>query len=196
MAYTAYETASNEALAEVASLCRHLTTAGSFDGTTRPTLTEVERFLSLGYQMINTVLAEYGYTVPATDANVVAVLQHYNAIWAAAQAEYAQASAGFTDGGGTRGDHFMEEFVGRGPAGSARVSIHIGIYGYVKSAAFKDLGDTKATELSSGLSAGGISKADKLTIATDSDMVQYAFTRSLHGNPGGTVPWDDLRSDR
>lgn len=192
MAYTAYETASNEALAEVASLCRHLTTSGSFDSNTRPTLTEVERFLTAGYRMVNLVLAEYGYTVPATDADAVGVLQHYNAIWAAAQCEYAQASAGFTDGGGNRGDRFMAEFWGeKGNEGH-----HPGIRSIVRSSAFQDLGDTKAQELSRGLSVGGVSKADKLTIATDSDMDQYAFTRRMHGNPGGTVPWDDLRSDR
>ena len=181
--YTAYEESTGKALDGVEALCKHLTSSGSFSASTQPTSTEVADWLTEGWRQINGVVLGYGYEVPSApasmDADLRGALQKFNIWWACAQAEYSQPSAGFSEGQGNRGDMFMEMFWGSldgmPPQGIRRV---------VSSDAFQRLGATKTRELSSGLSAGGVSVSDKQTIETDTDMEQYAFRRGQFDNPG------------
>ena len=193
MAYTAYEESSGKALDGVEALCKQLTASGAFSASTQPTTTEVDDWLTEGWRQINAVLMDYGYAVPSSpsslDADFRGVLQTYNVWWAAAQAEYSQASAGFDPREGSRGDMFMEMFWGS-PNGMP----HQGIRKTVQSPAFLLLGASKTVELSRGLSAGGVSVGDKQTIQNDSDMDQYAFRRGQFNNPGaGSI--QRLRAD-
>ena len=193
MAYTGYEEASGKAMDGVEALCKQLTASGAFSTDTQPTLTEVEDWLTEGWRQINAVIMDRGYEVPSSpssmDADFRGVLQKFNIWWAAAQAEYSQASVGFAEGSGGRGDMFMEMFWG-----SEGGVPHQGIRRVVGSDAFQRLGATKTRELSAGLSAGGISVSTKQTIQTDTDMAQYAFRRGQFGNPGA-VSVQETRAD-
>lgn len=79
MSYTAYESATGEALADVASLCRHAARDnGSFAPETVPALQAVERWLTLSHAWIAGLLKRHGYSDVQTDTNVIGVLQELN----------------------------------------------------------------------------------------------------------------------
>ena len=54
---------------EVAALVARYTTSGVFDDSSRPTLTQVERFIDRISGLANTYLAEEGFTVPITQTD-------------------------------------------------------------------------------------------------------------------------------
>lgn len=193
MAYTGYEASSGAAMDGVEALCKAYTSSGAFTTATQPTLAEVEQWLTEGYRMINVALMEYGYDADQTDADVKGALQRYNVLYAAAQVEYSQASAGFTEGSSGRGDMFMRQYEGRESGNGKRLVGGIGEL--IQSVGFSRLGATKAEELTGLLSTGGISKSDKLTIEQDSDHVGYAFTRTRFDNKGAWGGYQDTRAD-
>ncbi len=177
MAYTAYErTAATSCLREVQSLEKHLTSSGTFDVNSVPTLTEVEDFITDTYYELATKLLDYGYSMTQTDADILGTLQHYNALGACAKVELTQPSVGFKAGENTRYDRFYKEF--------SKVDT------LIKSPAFQRMGATKSYELSAGLSAGGISISDKQDIEDDSDAEPYLFTKDLHKNAGLSTDGD------
>lgn len=53
---------------------RFATSGGTFDGTTRPTSTQVTAMMAQISALIDAILASYGYTVPVTDADVTPLL--------------------------------------------------------------------------------------------------------------------------
>jgi hypothetical protein len=56
---------------DVASLTpRYASSDGNFDGTTRPSYAAVTTFLNQVSAMVNSILAEEGFTVPITDTSV------------------------------------------------------------------------------------------------------------------------------
>ena len=152
-----------------------------FSTTTQPTLAEVEQWLTAGYRLINMILLEYGYEQDQTDTDIKGVLQEYNVWYACSQAEYSQASAGFSAESGNRGDMFSELFWGSGK--SARAQSHPGIRSIINSKAFALLGATIDTEVTAYLSAGGISRAEKRDAEADSDLVPYMFPRDKFSSP-------------
>ena len=181
MAYTAYEVAAGDALNRVESLCKQYTNGSNvFDGTSLPTLTEVEDWLTDGKAQVNLRLARYGYTKDQTDSDVVRVLMHLNALWAAAQIELSQASAGFTQDGSSRGELLLEQFNKQ-------------CKDTIDNSGFLDLGATKLTDLTEYATAGGIRYSDKETIENDSDIVPYAFTRDRFNFRG--AKFQDRTSD-
>lgn len=62
---------------EIAALVPIHTNAGSFDGTTNPTLTRVEGLVDQVSAILNLALATYGFSVPATQADFVLVLDSF-----------------------------------------------------------------------------------------------------------------------
>lgn len=185
MAYTAYEiTAGSSALNGVAALCQHLTAAGSFSTTTQPTLAQVEGWLTEGYGLINTRLMHQGYKQDQTDTDLLRALQPYNIWYAAAMAEYSQASAGFSEGSGGRGDMFMAMFWG---SSSRDGKLYLGLDALIQSKAFALLGAGIHTDPTDYLSVGGISRDEKRTAEQDADLVPFMFTRDKFSAPGTRV---------
>lgn len=183
MAYVAYEvTAGTSALAGVAALCKHLTSGTTFTTSTQPTLAEVEAWLTEGYGLINARLMNQGYEQDQTDADLLRALQPYNVWYAAAMAEYSQASAGFSEEGGGRGDMFMEMFWG-----SKDNRPHLGLDALIQSKAFSLLGATIDTDPTDFLSAGGHSRSEKRDMEADSDLVPFLFGRDKFSAPGTRV---------
>ncbi len=170
MSYTAFERTTGSVLSEVQALERHLTDSGRFSTDTTPTLSDVETFITDTYYEIGTKLLDYGYAQTQTDADVLGVLQHFNALGACAKVELTQPSVGYKAGENTRYDRFYKEFEK--------------VDKMIKSPAFERMGATKSYALSAGLSAGGISISDKETIETDTDHEPYFFSRDLQKHPG------------
>jgi hypothetical protein len=56
-------------VAGVAAFCRIYTNAGSFDGTTIPTLTQVEGFIDQTSALLNSSLAGQGFAIPIVQAD-------------------------------------------------------------------------------------------------------------------------------
>lgn len=61
-------------VADVAALTRRFTNNGSFDTTTVPTLTQVERFIDVVSGSLNMALAGEGFTIPVSQADAKAAL--------------------------------------------------------------------------------------------------------------------------
>jgi len=169
MSYTAFERATGDCMDEVAALERQLTDAGVFDGDTTPTLSQVEKFITDTYDEMGVFLTEYGYAKSQTNADILGVLQHYNALGAAAKCELTQPSVGYKAGENTRYDRLFKEY--------------IKVKDLIQSIGFQRLGATKSWELSAALSAGGISISDKEVIEDDTDFEPYIFTKDIHRHP-------------
>lgn len=64
-------------VAEVQALAPQYTTEGVFTGFSRPTLTQVEKFLDRVSAVVNLLLAEQGFSIPITQADCVLVLDEF-----------------------------------------------------------------------------------------------------------------------
>ena len=182
MAYTAYERATGSCMDEVEALCKYLTADAVFSTTTQPTLAEVEEWLTAAYRIINVKLLEYGYAADQTDTDVKGALQHYNALWAAAQVEFSQPSAGFTPEGENRGDKFLKMFDDE-------------LQKLINSRGFFLLGATKTEGLLDAVSAGGIRVADKRTLNDDSDFLKTRFRMGQFDDKGTHGSLQETRRD-
>ena len=90
-------------IGEVVAYTRHLLGGEStFNSSTRPTATEVYRFLTRISGIINSALASRGFTVPVTNSDVLAVINDWVVTRAAEYAEATQRGVGFSSGEGSR----------------------------------------------------------------------------------------------
>ena len=99
-------------VAQVAAYVKHLCNAsGTFDTTTKPTLTEVEQFIEQRSASLNACLAEAGYIVPVTTpSTATTLLGYYAAMGAAGDCELSQRSAGYSEETNRRENKFLDEF--------------------------------------------------------------------------------------
>jgi len=97
----------------VAAYVLHATssTTHTFDATTEPTLTDVERFLNECSAQLNGWLAKAGYVIPVTQADAKFVLDGYANMGAAGKVELTLRNAGYTkDDESRREIKFLDEF--------------------------------------------------------------------------------------
>jgi hypothetical protein len=64
-------------VAEVAALTPRYTNAGSYDATSQPTLTQVEKLIDRVSASVNVILAQMGFAVPVTQADVKLMLDDF-----------------------------------------------------------------------------------------------------------------------
>lgn len=89
----------------------HMTKGGTFDGTTAPTDTQVDAFLTELCAQLNGWLASAGYVVPVTSALATPILDRYANIGAAGLCELTMRSAGYDkDNQNRRENKFLAEF--------------------------------------------------------------------------------------
>jgi N-acetyl-anhydromuramyl-L-alanine amidase AmpD len=167
------------ALERVEAYARHLTNSGTFDSTTAPTLDQVQGFITDGYNLLNSLLARYGYGTAQTDTEVVAALQPYNVFYAVAQVELCQPSVGGRPAEETRWYQFQKLFE------TAEE--------FVSSPEFARLGATVDNRALAQLAVGGVSIDRMDTVEDDSDRVIPAFTRKRHTYRGQDVTDEILR---
>jgi hypothetical protein len=97
--------------AGVAKYVRHMTNAGAFDTTTKPTLAQVTEMLDESCALLNGWLAQYNYGVPVVASRAVAILSRYANLGAAGLAELSQRSAGYSETDENRRENkFLAEF--------------------------------------------------------------------------------------
>lgn len=85
-------------VAEVLALTRHLMDgAATFDATTRPTLTEVEKFIDRVSAILNTYLAAEGFAIPVTQSDAALALADWTVARAVMWVELTQRGAGYSD---------------------------------------------------------------------------------------------------
>lgn len=165
MAYTAYELNAGDALSDVQSWCRHLTLGGSFTSATQPTLTTVERWLTLSHHFVAGLLVSAGYSATQTDTEVVGILQHLNSIDAVIKIELSHPVTGI----GEPNERFMAFMTEREE-----------LIKLVTSKALETLGATTLPNIQNQLvKATGISWSEKEDLATDTDHIPHRFRRGI-----------------
>ncbi len=146
---------------DVASLCRNLLGGQtSFGLSSSPTLTEVNTWLSSGCGIIETRLR--GTISTGTTAYDMA--KDLNALFAAGKAEMSRSNVTLQPGERTRGQVFMQMFWDELKAMSSMDLSALGWSSLVTSTGGK-------------VYAGGISQADKASVASDTDRVDSRFKR-------------------
>ena len=175
MSYTGYETATDELIKHVETLCASLTAGGSrFDASTQPTRLQVDRFITTAHAEIALMLESAGFSSSQTNATVLALLQSFNARAAAYEVEISRGSAGFVSPESTqRGSMFY-----RWRKDFAEL---------LDGSGLARLGGVVLAASASGVTMGGVSISDKETISTDTDMQRLSFGVDLHKNPSSVV---------
>ncbi|MBC8076957.1 MAG: hypothetical protein H7Y32_12845, partial [Chloroflexales bacterium] len=99
-------------VAGVEAYVAHLTAAGVFTVSTRPTLAQVEGFIDQMSARLNAWLAQAGYGIPVTVPQAVLVLSNFANLGAAGLAELTQRVVGKdADDVNRRQNKFLAEFV-------------------------------------------------------------------------------------
>jgi hypothetical protein len=155
---------------EVEALTLRYTDNGSYDADTRPTLTQVEKFIDRVSGILNVLLAQAGFEVPVSQADAKLALDDF-AVDQAAQLCHAANGAGPYAPGST-------ELRGR----RARSAIIEEAEAFIAShaAGFEALGATRDRHLTDGLACR--------TEDDDGDELVPFFDRAQMGNK--IVDWD------
>lgn len=158
---------------DVAQYTPNLLDDGEFTETSKPSRNAVARYLTAGDALIDTALAGAGYSVPiGAAATVYNFVVDLSALYAAAQAELSRVSARIAAQERTRYQVFMDAFTDG-----------------LTTLTDMDLSRSGVTRASAGkLYAGGISKADKTSVESDTDRVQPRFERGQFRYPGTQRP--------
>ena len=176
MAYTAYEQSSpsDAAMRQVEALQQSYTASGVFTSSTEPTLIQVELHLTTIRGRIAGALAGRGYSATQTDETVLALLMEYNSRGAAYLIEVSQPSAGFVP----------EESQGRMAEFAKWFD---DLEDVLDGEALDGLGASliAGTSDAAGATAGGLSIAEKDTLAQDSDYPAPSFKRGQFSNTTG-----------
>jgi|SRR3990167_6470110 len=159
-------------VAEVLAYTRHLLDGeNNFGNATRPTLTEVEKFIDRASGALNTALNTRGLKTPVTNSTAKLSLDDWVVSKAVAYIELTQRGTGYGEGEGNRAARF--------------VSLNADALVFVKQAelGFKRLGVTENYRLSDGLAfTGQTAQADRAD-PDDSALEQPKFARGLFDNP-------------
>ena len=126
---------------EVAALVRLYTNAGSFDSTTHPTETQVEKFIDRISALLNALLAEAGFSIPISQADCVLALDHFVVEEVADLCEAANRSGRF----------YMPESALRGRGRFRVILSDAKVFIEVHAEGFESLGATRSRTLTYGL---------------------------------------------
>jgi hypothetical protein len=157
---------------DVAALTPGLISGSSaFSASTTPTDTQVQAFLNRGYARINAELESLGYSAPMdSGATIYTYLVDLEANYGAARAETVRRSSRVGPQETTRAQMFMDDFEDG-----------------LEKLATMDL-TRGGADYTSKLYAGGISVADKDSVASDSDRVTSRFNRGQFRAAGTSRP--------
>lgn len=150
-------------VADVAALTRRFTNNGSFDTTTVPTLTQVERFIDVVSGTLNIALSGEGFTIPVTQADAKAAL---DAVVTEAVADLVQAA-------NSTGRFFTDKAIERGVSPMRAVRREMSEWIESQITGFAALGVSR----NSGTTSGILSKESD----DNGDEVSALFTRKGFG---------------
>lgn len=166
---------------DVAAYCPEMMDGGTnFSATTKPTVTQINAFITVANAKVDSSLAAAGYEVPAgAGATVYPVLRDLEALYVAARAHAAVLSARLGPDDRPKAFVFKKMF-------------EDGMRELLSS----DLTMAGLTRASTGtLYAGGISKDDKETYEDDTDRVEPRFKRDQFRTTGTLRPASAPDSD-
>lgn len=163
--------------AEVKAFTRHLLDGQtSFNSTTRPTSTELEKFIDRASGVLNLAIAAAGFAPSVVIANSTAKLacDDWTTARSAEYVEITQRGMGYGDGEGSRTAYF------RNLHKSANEFVAMNSLGFVR------LGVNQATKLSSGLAFTGMDAQSVRSDPTDTSLEQPFASRKqfddIHSN--------------
>lgn len=160
---------------EVRAYTRHLLDGQStFNSTTRPTLTDVEKFIDRASGTLNTALRGVGLAVPIANSTAKLACDDWVTTRAAEYVELTQRGVGYSDGEGSRTAAF------RGLYSDAVT------FAKQMKTGFEDLGVTVLNKASAGLQFTGLTTQADRTDPTDSSLEQPMFGRHMFDEPDST----------
>lgn len=163
---------SYSSLAEVVAFTRHLLDGQStFNSTTLPTATEVERFIDRASGHLNVALAGRGFTTPIANSTAALSCSDWVTARAAEYVELTQRGTGFNDQEGNRHSAF------RNLQKSAMEFAKESEYG------FKILGVAVGRKRSEGLQFTGQPAQDQRADRDDTSIEQPMFSRHQFSDP-------------
>ena len=155
---------------EVMAFTAHLLDgAASFNSTTRPTETQIEKFIDRASSYVNVALNTHGFTTPITNSTAVLMLDDWVVNQATVYTELTQRGAGFNEEEGSRTASFRR-------LGSSAME-----FVENNSLGLKRLGVTTGYSMSDGLAFTALDDQDERDDPDDSDLEQPVFTRGLFG---------------
>jgi len=157
---------------EVLAFTRHLLDAQTaFNSTTRPTATEVEKFIDRTSGALNTALAGEGITQPITNITARLICDDWVVARTVEYVELTQRGAGFNDAEGNRVAGFRSlyksaaEFAKENRLGFSRLGVSIG------------------SGMSDGLAFTAMDAQEQRADPDDTSLAQPMFRRGLFDNP-------------
>ncbi len=175
--YTAYESADDEAVNGVESLCRHLTDSGDFSPTTTPLIEEVERWLTTSYYWIQGLLAKAGLSTTQTASSILGILEQLNVYDVAVKTELSSPATNLDGEPNARFITFTER----------RDELMAMLTDGTLAAMGATVDSTAAARRTPV--ATGLSIARKKVAEDDTDRTQHRVRRNLFHRPDGTEPW-------
>jgi hypothetical protein len=158
---------------EVKAYTRHLLDGQStFNSTTRPTLTDLEKFIDRASGILNLAIATNGFLPSAVKANTTAKLPCDDWVTARA-AEYAELTrrgSGYNDGEGSRTNAFSNL------SKRANEFIKANTLGFIR------LGVTQTNKMSDGLAFTGLTAQKDRSDPDDTSLEQPKFRRAQFDN--------------
>lgn len=162
---------------EVKAFTRHLLDGQTaFNSTTRPSATELEKFIDRASGALNVALAQAGLTTPVTNTTAKLSCDDWVTEQAARFVELTQRGAGFNGNENERPGGFL--------------GLHKKAMEFAKSnvLGFKYLGVGVTHKASDGLQFTGLDAQNQRTDDDDSSLEQPLFKRSLFNDPTTSDP--------
>jgi len=158
-------------VAEVLAYARQLRDGqSSFNSTSRPTLTEVEKFVDRASGILNVALNNEGLTTPISNSTAKLACDDWVISKATAYVELTQPASSYDGTEQTRAGSFL--------------NLHKSAMEFadLNALGFKRLGVGVSYPVSDGLQFTGLDAADERADPDDSDLAQPMFTRKKWDN--------------
>lgn len=163
-------------VAEVLAFTRHLLDGElTFNTDTRPTLTEVEKFIDRASGQLNVALAGRGFSVPITNSIAILSCADWVVARTAEYVELTQRGVGYSDQEGSRTTAFR--------------NLHKSAADFAKESeyGFKVLGVAVGRAKSAGLAFTGMPAQDQRPDRDNTALEQPIFSRHLGDDPTATT---------
>jgi len=156
---------------EVLAFTRHLMDGQTtFNSTTRPTNTEVEKFIDRASGALNVALNNWGMTTPVTNTTAKLILDEWVVSKVTEHVELTQRGVGYSEAEGSRYIGFR--------------NLHQAAHDFVKTNALgmKRLGVGISAQLNQGMTFTGLDAQDDRADPDDTSLEQPLFARRLFDN--------------
>lgn len=151
----------------------------SFNSTTRPTGTQLEKFIDRASGLLNVALRGEGLTVPITNSTAKLACDDWVTNQSAAYVELTQRGAGFDGTENTRPGSFLN------------LNESAQEFALMMAPGFRRLGVTQSEKMSDGLQFTGLDAKDQRDDPDDSSLRQPFFERGAFNNTYADLDEDD-----